>query len=98
MQPICHLRRSSSDTPKGEANMLRTLLLLIALIIVIGIALIASGYVNLNQRSDGSVSIETKDVEVGTTTTNVQVPVVKMETRQVETPSVSVTNDQGNIQ
>jgi len=78
--------------------MLRTLLLLIALIIVIGIALVASGYVNLNQRSDGGVSIQTEDVEVGTRTTNVQVPVVKMETRQVETPSVSVTNDQGNIQ
>ncbi len=78
--------------------MLRTLLLLIALLVVIGIALVATGYVNLRQDSDGTVSIETQDVEVGTTTTNVQVPVVKMETRQVETPSVSVTNGQGNAQ
>ena len=78
--------------------MLRTLLLLIALLVVIGIALVMSGYVNLNQSSDGSVSIQTKDVEMGTTTTNVQVPVVRMETRQVETPSVSVTNGQGNAQ
>ena len=45
-----------------------------------------------------AVSIETQDVEVGTTTTNVQVPVVKMETRQVEMPSVSVTNGQANAQ
>jgi len=78
--------------------MLRTLLLLIALLVVIGIALVATGYVNLRQDSNGTVSIETQDVEVGTTTTNVQVPVVKMETRQVETPSVSVTNGQGNAQ
>ena len=78
--------------------MLRTLLLLIALLVVIGIALVMSGYVNLNQSSDGAVSIQTKDVEMGTTSTNVQVPVVRMETRQVETPSVSVTNGQGNAQ
>lgn len=78
--------------------MLRTLLLLIALLVVIGIALVMSGYVNLNQSSDGTVSIQTKDVEMGTSTTNVQVPVVRMETRQVETPSVSVTNGQGNAQ
>lgn len=78
--------------------MLRTLLLLIALLVVIGIALVATGYINLRQGADGSVSIQTQDVEVGTTTTNVQVPVVKMETRQVETPSVSVTNGQANAQ
>ena len=78
--------------------MLRTLLLLIALLIVIGIALVAFGVVNLN-REGGGVSIETKDVEVGTTTTNVQVPVVKMETRQVEVPSVGVEqNAQTNVQ
>jgi len=78
--------------------MLRTFLLLIALLILIGIVLVATGYVNLRQGADGTVSIETEDVEVGTRTTNVQVPVVKMETRQVETPSVAVTNDQANAQ
>ncbi|HYI64474.1 MAG TPA: hypothetical protein VEW71_06265 [Allosphingosinicella sp.] len=78
--------------------MLRTFLLLIALLILIGITLVATGYVNLRQGADGTVSIETEDVEVGTRTTNVQVPVVKMETRQVETPSVAVTNDQANAQ
>jgi len=78
--------------------MLRTLLLLIALLLVIGIALVALGVVNLN-RDGGGVSIETKDVEVGTTTRNVQVPVVKMETRQVEVPSVGVEqNAQANVQ
>ena len=78
--------------------MLRTLLLLIALVVLIGIALVASGFVDLKQGSDGTVSIETKDVDVGTTATNVTVPVVKMETRQVEVPSVGVQNEQGNAQ
>ena len=79
--------------------MLRTFLLLIALLILIGIALVATGMVNLRQDSNGSVSIETQDLEVGTTKANVQVPVVKMETRQVEVPSVGVENEQqGNAQ
>jgi len=78
--------------------MLRTFLLLIALLIVIGITLVYTGAINVGQNSNGSVSIETKDVEVGTTTTNVQVPVVKMETRQVEVPSVGVENSQENAQ
>ena len=74
--------------------MLRTLLLLIALLIVIGIALVAFGVINLNRGSDGSLSIETQDVKVGTTTTNVQVPVVRTENRQVEVPSLTVENTQ----
>jgi preprotein translocase subunit SecF len=78
--------------------MLRTFLLLIALLILIGIVLVATGYVNLNQRSDGGVSIQTKDVDVGTTTRNVQVPVVVMENRQVSVPDVAVQNSQANSQ
>ena len=78
--------------------MLRTLLLLIAFVILIVLALVYTGYINLNRNADGSVSIETKDVQVGTTTANVQMPVVKTETRQVEVPSVAVTNDQANNQ
>jgi len=80
--------------------MLRTLLLLIALIIVIGIALVGFGVINLNRGSDGGVTIETRDVEVGTTPANVQVPAVVMENRQVELPSISVqdSNAQTNAQ
>ena len=80
--------------------MLRTLLLLIALLIVIGIALVAVGVITLNRGSDGGVTIETKDVEVGTTATNVQLPVVRMENRKVELPSVGVEdgNQQVNAQ
>ena len=46
----------------------------------------------------GSVTVETKDVQVGTQTRNVQVPVVKMETRQLPVPSVGVENSQANAQ
>lgn len=70
--------------------MLRTLLLLIALIVLICIGLVATGVINLNRSSDGGVTIETKDVEVGTTEANVQLPVVRMENRKVEVPSVGV--------
>jgi hypothetical protein len=77
---------------------MRTILLLIAFIVVIVMALVWTGYINLNRHDNGSVSIDAKSVEVGTTSTNVQVPVVKMETRQVEVPSVAVTNGQSNAQ
>jgi hypothetical protein len=77
---------------------MRTILLLIAFVIVIVMALVWTGYINLNRHDNGSVSIDAKSVEVGTTSTNVQVPVVKMETRQVEVPSVAVTNGQSNAQ
>jgi hypothetical protein len=77
---------------------MRTILLLIAFVILIVMALVWTGYINLNRHDNGSVSIDAKSVEVGTTSTNVQVPVVKMETRQVEVPSVAVTNGQSNSQ
>jgi len=78
--------------------MLRTLLLLIVFVILIAIALVATGVVNLRQNQDG-VSVETKDVEVGTTVTNVQLPVVRIENRQVELPSVSLEDgNQSNAQ
>jgi hypothetical protein len=80
--------------------MLRTLLLLIALLILIGIALVALGVINLNRGSDGGVTIKTSDVEVGTTERNVQLPVVRMEDRTVEMPSLGVQdgNQQVNAQ
>lgn len=62
--------------------MLRTLLLLIALLIVIGIGLVYTGYIDIGRNSDGSVTVDTKDVTVGTTTKNIQ----------VEVPSVTVEN------
>ncbi len=78
--------------------MLRTIFLFIVLLIVIVIALVATGVINLRQNSDGGVAIETRDVEVGTSVTNVQVPVIRMENRQVEVPSVGVENNGVNAQ
>lgn len=62
--------------------MLRTFLLLIALLIVIGIGLVYTGYLDIGRNNDGSVTVQTKDVTVGTTTKNVS----------VEVPSVTVEN------
>ena len=78
--------------------MLRTLLILIALIVVIGIALVSFGVVNLSRSGDGTVTLETRDVEVGTTTTNVSMPVVRTEQKQVEVPSIGVADESGNEQ
>jgi len=79
--------------------MLRTLFLLVALVVLIVIGLVATGYLNLDRGSDGSLSITTSDVKVGTTTTNVQVPAMRMEDRKVEVPSITVQNkDQSNSQ
>ena len=71
---------------------MRTILLVIALLIVIAMALVWTGVINLNRNANGSVSIETKNVEIGTTKANVQVPMVRTETRQVDVPSVTVGN------
>jgi hypothetical protein len=80
--------------------MLRTLLLLIALLILIVIGLVALGVINLNTSGNGGVTIQTRDVEVGTTEKNVQLPVVRLENRKVEMPSVGVEdgNQQVNAQ
>jgi hypothetical protein len=79
--------------------MLRTLLLFVALLIVLVIALVGFGVINLRQGEDG-VAIETRDVELGTEPLNVEVPVVTTENRTLEVPSIAVTdsNQQANVQ
>jgi len=72
--------------------MLRTLLLVVALVLIVGIVLVATHVINLSQDANGTVTLKTNDVSVGTTTTNVQVPVVRMENREVSVPAVSVAN------
>ena len=78
--------------------MLRTLLLILALIVIIGIVLVATGVVHLNRDAGGNVTVTTNPVTVGTETRNVSVPVVRTETRQIETPVVTVGNGAGNAQ
>jgi len=78
--------------------MLRTLLLVVALIVIIGIVLVATGVVHLNRDAGGNVTVTANPVTVGTQNTTVQVPVVRMEDRTVQTPTVSVGNAQANGQ
>ena len=78
--------------------MLRTLLLLIALLVLIAIGLVALGVVNLRPNNDGGVTVETGDLDVGTTEANVPMPVVRIENRKVELPSVGVDSNQANTQ
>lgn len=74
--------------------MLRTLLLLIVLVLVIAIALVMTGMVNLRPQGN-SISLETKDIEVGTTPANVQLPAIRIENRQVGIPSITVSDGNG---
>ena len=78
--------------------MLRTLLLFIAFLIVLVIALVGFGVINLRQGQDG-VAIETRDVEHSTEPVNLEEPVVTTENRTLEVPSLQVTdtNQQANV-
>ena len=78
--------------------MLRTLLLVVALVVIAGIALVATGVIQLNRDAGGNVTVTANPVTVGTENRTVQVPVVRMEERQVQTPTVSVGNAQANGQ
>lgn len=73
--------------------MLRAILLLIALAILVVIALAYTGIISLNQTQQGQApkfQVDVQDIDVGTTTRNVQVPAVEMKTKQIEVPSVTV--------
>jgi len=78
--------------------MLRTLLLILALVVIIGIVLVATGVVHLNRDAGGNVTVTANPVTVGTENRTIQVPVVTMENRTVQTPVVSVGNAQANAQ
>ena len=76
--------------------MLRKLLLLLALIVLVGIGLVWANVIDLrwNERAEAPLEVQLNPVEVGTTTSNVTVPVVNTETRQVQTPTVRVRDDE----
>ena len=82
--------------------MIRTLLLLVALVILAVIALTYTGFINLRQTQQAQApkyEVDVKEVGIGTTTTNVQVPTVEMKTKQVELPTVTVSDgNQANAQ
>ena len=78
--------------------MVRTLLLVVALVIIIGIVLVATGVIHLNRDANGNVTVTANPVTIGTENRTVQVPVVTMENRTIQTPVVSVGNGQANTQ
>ena len=74
--------------------MLRTLLLIVALILIIGIVLVATGVVHLNRDANGNVTATVNPVTMGTENKTVKMPVVRMEDRTVQTPTLTVGNGQ----
>ena len=79
--------------------MLRTLLLVVALVIIIGIVLVATGVVHLNRDANGNVTATVNPVTVRSEPRNITVPTITTETKQVQVPVVSVGNAQaGNGQ
>jgi preprotein translocase subunit SecF len=74
--------------------MFRTLLLIVALVIVIGIVLVATGVIHLSRDANGNVTVTANPVTVGTENRTVQVPVVRTEERQIQVPAVTVGNAQ----
>ena len=81
---------------------MRALLLLVALVILIVIALVYTNVISLHQTQDAQApkfNLNVKEVQVGTTTTNVQVPAVEMKTKQVEVPNITLSDgNQANAQ
>ena len=84
---------------------MRAILMLLAVAVLVALALVWTGVIDVNQTREArapavtagqtpAYDVSVNPIEVGTTTTNVQVPVVEMETRQVEVPSVSTGNAQ----
>src|SRR5205085_5307321 len=107
-QPVCACARDATDVsparyaPKsfGKSNseriepMHRTLLLIVALLVIVGIVLVATGVIHLNRDANGNVTVTANPVTVGTENRTIQVPVVTMENRTIQTPTVSVGSNQ----
>lgn len=89
--------------------MLRVLLILVLLAILAAIGLFATGYLNIDQTREAraptldagqtpAFNVDVRPVEVNTVTRNVQVPIVEMETRQIQVPTIRRGEAEGNQQ
>src|ERR1044072_5784277 len=74
--------------PSGDRPIIGTFLLIVALVLIIGIVLVATGVVHLNRDANGNVTVTANPVTVGTENRTIQVPVVTMENRTIQTPTV----------
>ena len=75
--------------------MLRAILIILALVILVLIGMTATGWLTWFESNDGQTTTlqpKVNDLDVGTTTANVQVPTVGTTTRQVDVPTVTVDN------
>lgn len=88
--------------------MARKLLVVLVVLVVIAIGLFATGFWKVEQTKEGELpdvnitaeggqlpefNVESKEVVVGTTETNIEVPKVETETKKVEVPVVGVKDD-----
>ena len=74
---------------------MRALLVLVALVIIALIVLTYTGVISLHQTQEAQApkfDLKVKQVEVGTTQANVQVPTVGTKTKQVDVPTIRVEN------
>jgi beta-lactam-binding protein with PASTA domain len=89
---------------------MRKVLVILAIIVVVAIILFATGFWQVNQTQEGELpdvnvsaeggalpefDVDSKEVVVGTTETNVSVPDVDIETKEttVDVPAVGVKDD-----
>ena len=75
--------------------MLRAILIILALVILLLIGMTATGWLTWFQSPNGQTTTlqpKVNDLEVGTTTANVQVPTVGTTTKQVDVPTVTIDN------
>ena len=73
--------------------MLRAILIILALVILVLIGMTATGWLTWFQSPNGQTTTlnpKVNDLQVGTTTTNVQVPTVGTTTKEVDVPTVKV--------
>jgi hypothetical protein len=87
-----------------EIKMLRALLIVLLLVILVAIGLFATGYLNINQTREArapaieagqtpAFNVDVQPIEVNTVTKTVQVPVVEMQTKQIQVPTISTAHD-----
>jgi Flp pilus assembly protein CpaB len=87
---------------------MRLILSILVLLVLAAIVAVWLGVIDLNQTQQAKApaisagqapayEVKVNPLNVGTTTTNVQVPVVEMQTKQVEVPTITTGSD-GNSQ
>ncbi|WP_226372616.1 hypothetical protein [Allosphingosinicella flava] len=87
---------------------MRKILILLAILVIVAIILFATGFWKVDQTREGALpdvnvsasggqlpafDVDSKEVVVGTTETNVEVPKIETETEKVEVPVVGVKDN-----